>query len=73
MTPAQIEKMGIPKILGRKFYIPGVEKEVTIPEYYGIPDIYLMIYELGIDEGKRKGRNEKSEQIKRALETEDEY
>jgi hypothetical protein len=73
MTPAQIEKMGIPRILGRKFYIPGVEREVTIPEYYGISDIYRMVYELGVEGGKRKGRNEKSEQIKRALETEEEY
>lgn len=73
MTPAQIEKIGLPHIKDRKFWIPGIEKEIKIPDWYGISEIYKMVYALGFEDGIIRGKNEKIEEIKRVLEPETEW
>jgi len=55
MTVKQIERLGFPyvgsKLRPRRFYC--YFGEVTIPDYYNIQDIHQLIFDKGIEEGKR--------------------
>jgi hypothetical protein len=73
MTPAQIEKIGLPHLKDRKFWLPGLEREIKIPDYYSISDIYKMVYDFGFEDGIIRGKNEKVAEIKRVLEPETEW
>jgi hypothetical protein len=70
MTVSQIVKFGFPHIKDRKFWVPGLEMEIKIPDYYQIDEIHRMIFNLGFNAGRIRGRNEKILEINRILEPE---
>jgi hypothetical protein len=68
MTAKELSRIGIGDVstTPRMFFVPYVG-EVKIPIYYGMDDIFKLIYDKGYEDGVNKGKVLKQEEIRGVL------